>query len=209
MAGSGQNLSLRTRLRIWRARLSTPALLARLDEHKAVSLVAAINGGIAIVIVMIVAWLSAAPLVFPALGPTIFILYSAPLSPAAAPRSVVLGHFVAIASGLVLWQAVSRVSGEAVTPSAGWAPLCSTSLALAITSLLLVRLRCPHPPACASSMIVALGGVPQWSDVVYMALAVLLVTSQAVAVNRFAGLPVPGWSVRRVRMNADTSERLH
>ena len=45
-------------------------------------------------------------------------------------------------------------------------------------------------------MIVAMGGVPDWSDLLYMALAVVLVTIQAGVMNRVSGLPVPIWAPR-------------
>ena len=197
MGATHRQPSLRTRFRIWIARASMPAMLARSDEQFAISWFAAICGGIAIAIVVAAAWISNAPLVFPALGPTIFILYSAPLSPAAAPRSVIVGHYVAMITGSVAWHAVSYISGAPVTLAAsGWPAICSTTAAMAITALLLVRLRSPHPPACASAMIVALGGVRHWFDLLCMAIAVLLVTGQAIGVNRLTGLPYPSWKPR-------------
>ena len=63
-----------------------------------------------------------------------------------------------------------------------------------MTSLLLIRLSCPHAPACASALIVALGGVTDWTDLLLMAAAVILVTAQSVGINRLASLPVPIWS---------------
>ena len=186
-----------SRWTIWRARFSTPALLARFDERKVVSLVAAINGGLAILAIGFFAWLVDLPLIFPALGPAAFILFSAPMSRAAAPRCVILGHFSAMASGFAIWHFMSALAGRPVsTLTGGWPLFCSASLALAVSSLLLVRLSCPHPPACASSLVVALGGVTDWLDLLAMALAVVWITAQAVAMNRFAGLPVPTWSRR-------------
>jgi len=79
----------------------------------------------------------------------------------------------------------------------GWPVFCGASLALASSCLFLVRLSCPHPPACASSLVVALGAVTDWRDLLLMALVVVWLTVQAVAMNRFAGLPVPVWSPRR------------
>jgi CBS domain-containing membrane protein len=194
----GSLRTLKMRWRIWRARFSTPALLARFDERKTVSWIAAVNGGLAILIITLTAWLSNSPLVFPALGPSAFILFTAPLSTAAAPRSVILGHFTAMASSFVIWNSVSYLNGAPVSLEAsGWPLLSSTSLALAVICLLLVRLSCPHAPACASSMVVAMGGVPNWSDLLCMAFAVVLITVQAVAMNRLAGLPVPTWAPRR------------
>ncbi len=62
--------SLKLRWLTLPARFSMPGLLANADERKVVSLVAATNGAIAILILSLVAWLSNLPLVFAALGPT-------------------------------------------------------------------------------------------------------------------------------------------
>ena len=59
----------------WRARLSIPSLLASYDERKAVSCVAAFNGATSISILTLLAWLADLPLLFPALGPSAFILF--------------------------------------------------------------------------------------------------------------------------------------
>ena len=93
-------LSLRLRWLRWRARLSVPSLLASADERSVVSRVAAINGGLAILIISLFAWLTDLPLLFPVLGPSAFILFSKPFSADAAPRSVVGGHFIAMATAL-------------------------------------------------------------------------------------------------------------
>jgi CBS-domain-containing membrane protein len=190
--------SIKTRWLILRARLSMPGLLTRFDEQHVMSLATAVNGGLAILTVGLFAWLTNLPVVFPALGPSAFILFSTPLSSAAAPRSVILGHFSAIVSGCAVWHLISALAGAPVSMQAGgWPPFCSASLALAVSSLLLVRLSCKHPPACASSLVIALGAVTHWYDLVFMALAVVWITAQAVAMNRLAGLPVPVWSPRR------------
>lgn len=187
--------SLRTRWAIWRARHSTVGLLARFDERKAVSLVAAVNGGLAILALGVFAWLTDLPLTFPALGPTAFILFATPTSESAAPRSVIVGHFSGMASGFAVWHLMSALAGGPVSPqTGGWPLILSASIALAVTCGLLVRLSCPHAPACASSLVVALGAVTDWTNVLLMAVAVVWMTVQAVAMNRFAGVPVPTWS---------------
>lgn len=189
--------SLRTRWMILRARLSTAGLLARFDERMVVSYVTAIHGGLAVLIIGLFAWIADLPLVFPALGPTAFILFSAPMSPAAAPRAVVLGHLAGLACGYAVWQLMGLLPGSPVSmQTEGWSLFCGMSLALALTSLLLVRLSCPHAPACATGMIVVLGSITQWHDLLSMALAVIWLTAQAVVMNRLAGLPVPLWHPR-------------
>jgi CBS domain-containing membrane protein len=196
-----RRISLRGRFRIWRSYLSAPALLARFDETQIVARIAAINGGLTILTIGVFAWLTGTPLLFPALGPTAFILFSAPLSAAAAPRSVVLGHLTAIMIGFAVWWMISALTGEPVGVRSGWPPIISTSLALALTCMALVRLSCPHPPACASSLVVALGATTQWHELLLMGGAVLLLTAQAVAINRLAGVPAPRWKPR-VRQDA-------
>jgi len=157
---SRNRISLKTRWTIWRARYSTAGLLARLDERKAIALVAAVNGGLAILAIGFFAWITNLPLTFPALGPTAFILFATPTTESAAPRSIILGHFSGMATGWTVWYLMSTVVGGPVSIQAGGlAPVVSASLALAITCGLWVRLSCPHPPACASSLIIALGGV--------------------------------------------------
>ena len=192
-------LSLKTRWLIWKTRFSTPARLARGDEDKVVSKVTALNGGLAILALGLFAWLTDLPLIFPALGPSTFILFNTPLSKAGAPRSVVLGHLTAMLSGYAVWRSIGYLVGASVSLQAGgWPLVVSASAALGVTCLLLVRFSCPHPPACASALVVALGAVTNWLELLLMAVAVVLLAAQAVVLNRLAGVPVPPWSPRRL-----------
>jgi CBS-domain-containing membrane protein len=180
----------------FRSRWSIPTLLARAAERRVISVVAAVNGRLAILTIGLFAWLTDLPLVFPALGPTAFLLFSAPFSPAAAPRSVIVGHGAALAIGWTTWQLVCQWSGATGgLVGSGWL-VGSATLALGVTALALVWLACPHPPACASALIVALGGIMHGTEVLLMGLAVLCVTVQATAINRAACLAVPLWSPR-------------
>ncbi len=181
---------------VWRAQLSVPFLLARGDEKSIVSAFTAINGGLTILIISLLAWLCDLPLLFAALGPTSFILHSAPLSREAAPRSIILSHFMGIGCGAASLLVFSFLAGETITLQSGGAALCSASLALAATGYFLVRCSCPHAPACASALVVALGAASTWTAVLCMAAAVVLVTAQACALNRLACLPVPLWAPR-------------
>lgn len=196
---------LRLRWATWRARLSVPSLIASHDEHKVVSIVVAVNGGLAVLVIGLIAWWTDLPLVFPALGPTAFILFSKPFSADATPRSVVLSHFTGMISGLAVRYLVGLAGEDATSlESAGWLTYCGASLALALTCLLLVWLSCPHAPACASALIVAIGAVDDWPGLLAMAIGVVILTLQAVCLNRFACLNVPVWS--RGRQNTDPAK---
>ena len=192
-----RRLRLRRWCSRWRARLSIPSLLAGSEERKVISLVAAVNGSASILILTALAWLVELPLLFPALGPSAFILFSRPFSRAAAPRSVILGHFVGIAVGCVAWGLVSAATGDPVSlETGGWPVLASASMAMAATSVLLVRLTCPHAPACASALITALGAADGWVPLLGMAAGVVLLTAQAALISRLAGVSTPIWSPR-------------
>ena len=199
MSQTTKDLSYKMRWLRWRARLSIPALLTRFDEQKVVSLVTAVNGGMVILTLGVFAWLTNLPLLFPALGPSAFILFSSPLSPAAAPRSVVLAHLTCLICGYIVWLLMSFAVGEPVSMEAGgWPVFTSASLALVLGCVLMIRLSYSHPPACASALVLAMGGAPHVSDVLLMSLAIVWLTAQAVGMNRLAGLPVPLWSPRNL-----------
>jgi CBS-domain-containing membrane protein len=168
--------------------------LAAKEERRVISIATAIHGGAAILVISLLAWLLDLPLLFPALGPSAFILFSSPFSPAAAPRTVVASHFVAIATGFVIWNLVAFLCRQPVSLEiGGWPVLASASLALAITCALLIRLSYPHAPACATALIFALGAAKGWYDVLGMAGGVVLLAAQAVLFNRLAGVNIPSW----------------
>jgi len=197
MSKTKRKVPLKTRWLLWRARLSTPALLSRFDEKKVISIVAGIHAGLAILTISLFAWLTDLPLVFPALGPSTFILFSMPLTASGAPRSVIGGHFICLATGWTVWHLMSFLVGQPVSIElGGWSLWISACIALALSCLLLVWFSCPHPPACGSSLVVALGAVTVWHDLLLMVAVITWLTYQAVLMNRWAGLAVPLWKPR-------------
>lgn len=182
-------------------RFSIPVLLSRFDEKKVISVTTAINGGLAILAIGVFAWLTKLPLIFPALGPSAFILFSRPLSDAAAPRNVIMGHLICMAVGYGVWQLMGVLSGEPVAIENMGLPLfCGAALTLAICAFLLVLLDWPHPPACASALVIVLGAVTAPRDIALMAVVVVWLTYQAVITNKLFGMRVPSWSPRKEDM---------
>ena len=57
----------------------------------------------------------------------------------------------------------------------------------------MVLLRLSHPPAGATTLIVALGILSKPKYLVIIEVAVILLTGQAFLINRLAGLPFPVW----------------
>jgi len=199
MPRANRQITLKTRWIVWRSQWSMPALLSHLDERKVVSITTAINGAVAIFTIGLIAWLTNLPLIFPALGPSAFILFSKSLAPEAAPRSVILGHWLSLLCGWVSWWGISWIAGHPVGVEAGgWSLFLSASVALALSSLFMIRLSCAHPPACASGLIVALGLFAGWGQVLIMGAVVVWLTFQAVIMNRWSGISSPIWAPRHI-----------
>lgn len=133
-------------------------------------------------------------MVFPSLGPTAFLLFHRPLSRAACPRNALVGHSLAILLGwlsLVLFG-LTDSTPELKSGLTG-ARVAAAAFSIGLTSGLMVLLNVPHPPAGATTLIVALGSIhePRHFPLLMMGVALLLV--QGFAINRLAGLPYPVW----------------
>jgi CBS-domain-containing membrane protein len=74
--------------------------------------------------------------------------------------------------------------------------LLAAALSLSATGALMALLRVSHPPAGATTLIVSLGIISQPKELVIIEVAVILLTVQAFAINRLAGIPFPVWRKR-------------
>lgn len=172
-----------------------------LRHHSSVPLLALfsfVNGCLSIGLMTLVALLTRAPFVFPSLGPTAFLFFYTPLTPAASPRNAIVGHLVGAAAGwisLLLFGLVG--SGSAIAVGVTAPRILAAGLSLGLTSGVMVLLRSPHPPAGATTLIVSLGLLPHFWQLGVLMLAVVLLTAQALLINRLAGLPYPLWSPNR------------
>lgn len=57
----------------------------------------------------------------------------------------------------------------------------------------MVLLRVSHPPAGATTLIISLGLLSHPVHLVILEIAVVLLSAQALFINRIAGLPFPVW----------------
>src|SRR5437764_10898049 len=86
------------------------------------------------------------------------------------------------------------MAGPALSEGVTWPRVIAAGLSLGLTAGLMVLLKSPHPPAGATTLIVSLGILRQpWQLVLLMA-AVVLLTLQAIVINRLAGFPYPLWN---------------
>jgi CBS domain-containing membrane protein len=141
--------------------------------------------------------LTGEPLVFPSLGPTAFMLFYQPTSPATCPRNTIAGHAIGLCAGYLSLLAFGlEHAAPALTAAANWGWVGSASLSLALTSGAMIWLRVPHPPACATTLIVSLGILPRPGQLVALFAAILLLVVQGFVINRMAGIRYPLWAPR-------------
>lgn len=175
-----------------RARL--PWLLAHHSRVIVLALFSFINGCVSIGLMSILAVLTGSPFVFPSLGPTAFLFFYTPTAPSASPRNTLIGHAVGASAGyLSLVITGLTMAGPALSVGVTWPRVIAAALSLGLTAGVMVLLRAPHPPAGATTLIVSLGLLTRPWQLVLLMGAVVLLTLQALVINRLAGLPYPLW----------------
>lgn len=175
-------------------RLRLGWLLAHLPAKVVWAAYVALNSFVTIALLTLLALLTHSPFVFPSLGPTAYLFFFTPLAESASPRNAVLGHAI----GLICGFAAYTVTGmhpfpDGFSGEVYWPRILASALALSLTGAIMVLLRVNHPPAGATTMIVSLGILAKPGYLPIIEIAVVLLSAQAFAINRLAGLPYPVW----------------
>ncbi len=162
-----------------------------------------VNGFLTIGLLALLAAVTHNPFVFPSLGPTAYLFFFTPLAAASTPRNAILGHAIALVCGF----AALSVAGAVHFPPAWRAEIngphvLAAALSLSVTGAIMVFFHISHPPAGATTLIVSLGIISKPRYLVIVEIAVILLTAQAFAINRLAGLPYPLWQKMKVRFSA-------
>ncbi len=154
-----------------------------------------VNGFITIGLLGLLALLTGSPFVFPSLGPTAYLFFFAPLTESASPRNTILGHGIGLVCGYAAFALTAASSPPfGMNPGVHAPRLLAAALSLSATGALMALLRVSHPPAGATTLIVSLGIISQPKELVIIEVAVVLLTVQAFAINRLAGIPYPVWT---------------
>jgi CBS-domain-containing membrane protein len=144
-----------------------------------------------------VAYLTRLPLLFPQLGPSAFILFHTPMSVTASPRNVLLSHTLAVASGLfALWLVgwIYPQAGLSDPFALNWYRILVIALTMGVSGVIMVGVKCVHPPAAASALIAAMGFLNSMDQVLGVIGAMTLLVLEAILFNRIiGGLPYPLW----------------
>ena len=130
-------------------------------------------------------------LIFPSLGPTIFLQFYSPGSTMSCPRNTVLGHLVGALTGvLFFWigSSLGIISGS--TEPDG---LLLAGLALGAGGTLMAFTRLLHPPAASTILIGALGMVEKAEDMLAIVFSAVILSLLAWVVHKMAGVRFPMW----------------
>jgi hypothetical protein len=138
---------------------------------------------VALVITAIIGGLGLAleqPLLFPSLGPTIFIHTVAADQSAARPWNTFAGHTIGAAVAFAALAIFGGLHAPAATVSGGihWPRIAASALAVAFTILLQIPLRAGHAPAAATTLLITLGGLK--ADLATVAILIVGVTLASV-----------------------------
>ena len=176
-----------------RARL--PWLLQHHANIPVLALFSFVNGCISICLMAALAVLTGSPFIFPSLGPTAFLFFYTPTAASASPRNTIIGHAVGALAGYVsLLVTGLTTAGPALSVGVTWPRVIAAGLSLGLTAGVMVLLKSPHPPAGATTLIVSLGILRQPWQLALLMGAVVLLTLQAIVINRLAGIPYPLWN---------------
>ncbi len=176
-------------------RLRLPALTERHSSTAVLGLFGFTNGVISIGLMAAAALATGAPLIFPSLGPTAFLLFYTPLQPAACPRNVLGGHLIGAVAGYLSLAVFGLLdAAPALTTGVTVPRVAAAALSLGLTSGVMVWAKLPHPPAGATTLIVSLGILREPWQLAVLMLAVALLAVQGFVINRLAGIPYPVWA---------------
>mgnify|MGYP001161961236 FL=1 len=156
-----------------------------------------VNGFVtcAILASMAMAWKTT--FIFPSLGPTAFMVFFNPSSPAASPRSAVLGHAIGILCGYgALWLTGLVDAAPATVTGVHDPRIVAAAVSLATTGAFMILFDVVHPPAAATTLIISLGIITAPVHLLIIELAVVVLAIQAIVVNRVAGVDYPVWARR-------------
>lgn len=147
-----------------------------------------------------VGWLSVwmnSPLLFPAIGASAFLAFWAPQAALSSPRNAFLGHAIGASVGAAC-AALLGVAGDVawLASAEPWRAAAAASLALGVTSAAMSWLRLSHPPAGATTLIMATGIMHGGPHVAAILASVIVVATVAGATHRLRGRAYPLWAPR-------------
>jgi hypothetical protein len=145
-----------------------------------------IAGAALMVLVGGIACLAGQPWLIPSLGPTAYLQAETPAHPASRFYNTVVGHLIGLLAGFAAvaifnaWQSPGVLSDHQLALTRVWA----SAVALGLTLLVGLFLKASHPPAGATTLLVALGAIRTMQDALNAMAGVLLIALFGAAFRR-------------------------
>ncbi len=144
------------------------------------------------------------PWLFPSLGPTAFLQAEVPDHRMARFRNTVLGHLIGLGTGYLAVFLLHAEDASSVLATGHLTPvrIAAAALAVGLTILAGILLRASHPPASATTLLVALGGFRlTLHDALTVSAGVLIVATLGEFLRRVRlGQVVAHWGDLRIRI---------
>jgi hypothetical protein len=142
--------------------------------------------GSALAVIGGLGWLAGVPWLLPSLGPTLAIQTGTPLHASARVRNVALGHVIGLVAGLLAVYLTGAAHQppvmDMVNDALSLERVAACVIAVVLSLAAQHRLSLMHPPAEATTLIVALGGVEPTANgalTVIAAIALVAVLGEA------------------------------
>lgn len=136
-----------------------------------------VSVGISMLVVGLTGFFAGQPWLIPSLGPTAYLQAENPAHPTTRLYNTVVGHLVGLASGfgavaaLNAWNAPPVLTSKELVLVRVFAAVLAMLLTIGIAPVL----RASHPPAAATTLLVALGSLQTLNDAINVMIAVVIV----------------------------------
>lgn len=142
-----------------------------------------------------VAWVSGYPYLFPSLGPSAYALGASPSAATSQPQRVFGAHLFGVLGGLIAYHLLAPGLSVVRLPPAlsmdGLRLAGSAVLSLGLTTVAMLVTDLRHAPACATTLIVALGLLTGLPEAGIILSAVLLLSALDHLLPGYGGIEDP------------------
>jgi hypothetical protein len=147
-------------------------------------------------IVGVLALLAGQAWLLPSLGPTAYLLALMPAQPSTRPYNVLAGHLIGLAAGIAaVWMTGAAAAPDVLqTGTITSARVGAAVLSMAVAMVASLALGASHPPAAATTLLVALGPLRTAQDATNVAVGAAIMAAAGFALRR---LRLGEWPHRR------------
>jgi hypothetical protein len=149
------------------------------------------------------------PWIGPSLGPSILLVTMSPAHPTARAWNILGGHLGGLSAGLAAVMLLGAQHAPNVIATGELTPVrvAAATLAILLTVAAGILLRASHPPAAATTLLVALGVISTPPQILATLAGILIVTALGEVVRRYrlerrvpAERRAPAMSIARLRL---------